>query len=424
MRPLCTFLLLLFAFSLHAQKLAPASTPEAAGFNSTRLKRLDEGFKTFVNDRWVNGGVALVIRNNKIVYHKAFGYDDPATKDLMAKDDIFRIASQTKAITSVAVMMLMEQGKLLLDDPVSKYIPSFANPRVLDKFNEKDSTYTTIPAKREVTVRDLLTHTSGLGYAQIGSKEANSIYYKNKLTAGLLVTDDKLLDAMTRLGKLPLMHQPGEKWTYGLNTDLLGCLVEIWSGMSLDEFFRTRIFTPLGMNDTYFNLPQAKAGRLVNFYTQDSTLTLKKADNAFGSGGLNMGYPLVNKSYFSGGGGLSSTILDYGIFLQMLANGGIYNGVRILSPSAVRQMTVNQIGSLSLGDDEKFGLGFSVATEESSHSGAPKAGTFAWGGAFSTSYFVDPASGMIVLLYLQMWGPHTREVNGRYVNLVYQALTE
>jgi CubicO group peptidase (beta-lactamase class C family) len=424
MRALLIISVVLVSFSINAQKLSPAATPEAAGFNSERLKRVDDGFKKWVDDQWINGGVALVIRNNKIVYHKAFGYDNPATKELLAKDDIFRIASQSKAITSVAVMMLMEEGKLLLDDPVSKYIPSFKNPRVLDKFNEKDSTYTTIPAKREITVRDLLTHTSGLGYAQIGSKEANAIYFKNKITAGLLVTDDKLLDAMTRLGKLPLMHQPGEKWTYGLNTDLLGCLVEIWSGLSLDDFFRTRIFTPLGMNDTYFNVPQAKAGRLVNFFTQDSTLKFTKADNAFGNGGLNMGYPLAKKSYFSGGGGLSSSILDYGIFLQMMANGGTYNGVRILSPSSVRLMTMNQIGSLSLGDDEKFGLGFSVTTPEASRMSPPKAGTFAWGGAFSTSYFVDPASGMVVLLYLQMWGPHTRDVNSRYVNLVYQALTE
>jgi CubicO group peptidase (beta-lactamase class C family) len=421
------FLTVIFAVCvtvLCAQKVSPATTPEVAGFSSERLKRIDDGLQKFVSDRWVNGGVALVIRNNKIVYHKAFGYDDPSTKELFAKDDIFRIASQTKAITSVAVMMLMEEGKFLLDDHVSKYIPSFAHPTVIDKFNEKDSTYTTVPAKREITVRDLLTHTSGLGYAQIGSKEATAIYFKNKITAGLLVTNDKLLDAMTRLGKLPLTHQPGEKWTYGLNTDLLGCLVEIWSGMSLDDFFRTRIFTPLGMNDTYFNVPQAKAPRLVNFFTQDSTLKFVKADNAFGSGGLNMGYPLVKKSYFSGGGGLSSTILDYGIFLQMIANGGVYNGARFLSPSSIRLMTMNQIGALSLGDDEKFGLGFSVTTPEASRMGMPKAGTFGWGGAFSTSYFVDPASHMVVLLYLQMWGPHTHDVSERYVNLVYQALTE
>lgn len=416
------FLLCLASVSANAQKLTQASTPEAVGFNSERLKRLDAGFNQWVNDRLINGAVALVLRDNKIAYYKAFGYDDPATKELLAKDDIFRIASQTKAITSVAAMMLMEEGKFLLDDPVSKYIPAFAHAKVLDKFNEKDSSYTTVPAKRDVTIRDLLTHTSGIGYAQIGSKEANAIYYKNKITAGLLVTDDKLLDAMTRLGKLPLLHQPGEKWTYGLNTDLLGCLVEIWSGLSLDEFFRTRIFAPLGMNDTYFNVPQAKAPRLVNFFTQDSTLNFVKTDNAFGSGGLNMNYPLMKKSYFSGGGGLSSTILDYGIFLQMLANGGVYNGVRILSPSSIRLMTMNQIGDLTLGDDEKFGLGFSVATPESSRMGMPRSGTFAWGGAFSTTYFVDPASRMVVLLYLQMWGPHTRDVTGKYVNLIYQAL--
>lgn len=415
-------LLFLASFSANAQKLTQASSPEAVGLSSERLKRLDAGFNKWVNDRWINGAVALVIRDSKIIYYKAFGYDDPSTKEPFAKDDIFRIASQTKAITSVAVMMLMEEGKVLLDDPVSKYIPAFANAQVIDKFNEKDSSFTTVPAKRDVTIRDLLTHTSGIGYAQIGSREANAIYYKHKITAGLLVKDDKLLDAMTRLGKLPLMHQPGEKWTYGLNTDLLGCLVEIWSGLSLDEFFHTRIFAPLGMNDTYFNVPEVKARRLVNFFTQDSTMKLVKSDNVFGGGGLNMNYPLVKKSYFSGGGGLSSTILDYGIFLQMLANGGVYNGVRILSPSSIRLMTMNQIGDLTLGDDEKFGLGFSVATPESSRMGMPQAGTFAWGGAFSTSYFVDPASHMVVLLYLQMWGPHTREITNNYVNLIYQAV--
>src|SRR3989339_1608501 len=226
------------------------STPEAAGFSSERLKLLDNAMNEWVDKGYMNGGAALIIRDGKIAYYKANGYNDLDTKAPLQKDGIFRIASQTKAITSVAIMMLFDEGKLLLTDPVSMYIPSFKKQNVLVNFNAADTTYTTVPAKREVTIKDLLTHTSGLGYAQIGSKEANAIYAKNNITAGLGVKDRTLLQAMTRLGEMPLMHQPGEKFTYGLNTDVLGCLVEVISGVSLDEFFRTRIFEPLGMKDT------------------------------------------------------------------------------------------------------------------------------------------------------------------------------
>ena len=244
----------------------------------------------------------------------------------MQKDGIFRIASQTKAITSVAIMILFEEGKLLLDDPVSKYIPAFKKQQVLDKFNAADTTYTTVPAKKEITIRELLTHTSGLGYAQIGSKEANAIYAKNNLTAGIGVQDDKLLDAMNRLAKLPLMHQPGEKWTYGLNSDLLGCLVEVISGMTLDDFFRTRIFEPLDMKDTYFHIPYSKTYKLVNLYREDSTGHLVKGESNMLNGPVGVNYPLIGSNYYSGGAGLSSTIYDYAVFLQMLLNNGIYNG--------------------------------------------------------------------------------------------------
>src|SRR5690606_30253532 len=271
------------------------------------------------------------------------------TKSQMQKENIFRIASQTKAVTSVAIMMLFEEGKLRLDDPVSKYIPAFKNQTVLEKFNKEDSTYTTVPAKSEVTIRQLLTHTSGIGYAQIGSPEANAIYAKNNITAGIGVNDNSLLEAMTRLGKLPLMHQPGEKWTYGLNTDLLGCLVEVISGKSLDEFFRTRIFEPLGMKDTYFNIPAEKAGRLVNLYTERPDGTLVKADSNMLNGPVTSDYPLQKTTYFSGGAGLSSTIYDYAIFLQMLLNNGEYDGKRLLGRNTVRMMTTNQIGDLGLG---------------------------------------------------------------------------
>ena len=414
---------LLISVGVYAQKIGVAATPELAGFSAERLKRIDVNMKSWVDQGWMNGAAALVIRNGKIVYYKSTGYNDLKTKAPLAKDGIFRIASQTKAITSVAVMMLYEEGKFLLDDPISKFIPTFEKPTVLDKFNEKDTSYTTVPAKREVTVRDLLTHTSGIGYAQIGSKEANSIYAKNNITAGLNVMDDKLSDAMNRLGKLPLMHNPGEKWTYGLNTDLLGRLVEIWSGVSLDEFLLQRIFTKLGMNDTYFNLPADKATRLVNFFQEDSLGHLQKAVDVLGSSERFMDYPLRKKTYFSGGGGLSSTIYDYAIFLQMLLNGGTYNGQQILSRNSVRMMTMNQIGDLSLGDNEKFGLGFGIATEKTSAKLPAQEGTFTWGGAFSTTYWVDPKEKMVVLLYRQMWGSHS-EIDGIFKVLVYQAIVD
>jgi CubicO group peptidase (beta-lactamase class C family) len=230
------------------------------------------------------------------------------------------------------------------------------------------------------------------------------------------VSNDELADAMNRLGTLPLFHQPGEKWTYGLNTDLLGRLVEVWSGKTLDEFFSERIFTPLGMKDTYFNVPDDKAARLVNFFQEDST-GLKKANDALGS---TMGFPLRKKTYFSGGAGLTSTIYDYAIFLQMLLNKGSYNGVTILSPSSVRLMTMNQIGDVNFGDDH-FGLGFSIVTEKSSSKMPLNTGTYGWGGAFSTIYWVDPQEELVVLFYRQMWGSHN-EIEDIFKVLVYQAI--
>ncbi len=418
-------LVVILQFSIAvAQQIVSVPKPEAAGFSSERLKRLDREMNEWVNKGWMNGGAALIIRNGKIAYYKAVGYNDLDTKSPMQKEHIFRIASQTKAITSVAIMILFEEGKLLLDDPVSKYIPAFRKQQVLDKFNPADTTYTTVPAKMDITIRQLLTHTSGLGYAQIGSKEANAIYAKSNLTAGIGVQDDKLLDAMTRLGKLPLMHQPGEKWTYGLNTDLLGCLVEIISGMTLNDFFKTRIFEPLGMKDTYFHIPAEKANRLVNLYREDSTgkLIRAKADMLNGKT-ITADYPLTASGYYSGGAGLSSTIYDYAVFLQMLLNEGQYNGKRIVSRNSVRMMTMNQIGDLSRGDD-KFGLGFQIVTDRGSARTPAQAGTFSWGGAFATSYWVDPKEKMVMLFYRQLQSSTKGEVVEKFRALTYQAIID
>ncbi len=419
---LATIIILQIQFAT-AQKIIPLTTPEAAGFSTERLQRLDREMNEWAKKEWMNGGVALIIRNGKVAYYKAAGENDLDTKSALQKDAIFRIASQTKAITSVAMMMLFEEGKFQLDDAVSKYIPAFKKQQVLDKFEAADTTYTTVPAKSEITIRQLFTHTSGLGYAQIGSKEANAIYAKSKLTAGIGVQDDKLLDAMNRLAKLPLMHQPGEKFTYGLNSDLLGCLVEVISGMSLNDFFRTKIFQPLGMNDTYFFIPKEKAARLVNLYREDSTGHLVKAEGNMLNGPTVSNYPLLNSTYYSGGAGLSSTIYDYGIFLQMLLNNGVYNGKRLLSRNSVRLMTMNQIGDLSLGKD-KFGLGFQVVTEAGSSRTPAQQGTFSWGGAFATSYWVDPKEKMVLLFYRQLQGTTHGDVVEKFRALVYGAIND
>ena len=400
-----------------------SAQPESVGMSSERLKRIDANMNEWMSTGKLNGAVALIIRNGKIVYHKAFGYDDLQKTQPMKADMIFRIASQTKAITSTAVMILYEEGKFLLDDAVSKYIPEFSKPVVLDKFNEADSTYTTVPAKREITIRDLLTHTSGIGYAQIGSKEANAIYYKASITSGIGVANGLVLGAeIKKLAKLPLMHQPGEKWTYGLNTDVLGYLVEVVSGQSLDEFFRKRIFEPLGMNDTYFFLPSSKYNRLVHLYREEDG-KLVEPEEITQNGKFIVNYPKKPGTFYSGGAGLSSTALDYAIFLQTMLNGGELNGKRILSRNTVRMMTMNQIGDLSVGVN-KFGLGFGITTEKGSSLLPTPEGVFDWGGAFATTYWADPKEKLVGIIYRQLWSTTQRDLPNKFKVLVYQAIVD
>lgn len=423
------FVLLLFSAQLtqaqtKAAKGLQNASPEAGGLSPERLKRLDTMLTGWVERGRTNGAVALIIRNGKIVYHKAFGYNDEGKKTPIHTDDIYRIASQTKAITSVAAMMLYEEGKFLLDDPVSRYIPEFAKPQVLDKFNPADSSYTTVPAKSEITIRQLLTHTSGLGYAQIGSRESNAIYAKADLTAGFGASMQHLLATdIKKLAKLPLMHQPGEKFTYGLNTDVLGYLVELLSGMTLEQFFRTRIFDPLGMKDTYFNVPAAKQNRVVSVFTQNNGQLQKVQQSFKQNGDFMVDYPKTGVNYFSGGAGLSSTALDYATFLQMLLNGGEYNGRRLLARNTVRLMTMNQIGDIDFGAN-KFGLGFGITTEKGSGVIPTPAGVFEWGGAFSTTYWADPKEKLIGILYRQHWGVNHPDAADKYKVLVYSAIND
>ena len=423
---------LIAATSLQAQTatkqnppLLTAAAPETAGFYPERLNRLDDLIQSYIDKGAFPGVAAIVVRNGRIVYHKAFGKADLETPKPLAKDAIYRIASMTKAITSLAAMMLHEEGKILLDDPISKYIPEFAKPVVLDKFNEKDSTYTTVPAKREITVRHLLTHMSGINYNVIANDDRmRGIYTKAGIIDAFTTENIKIGDVVKKLAKLPLNHQPGEKWTYGLSSDVLGYLVEVVSGSPLDQFFQTRIFEPLGMKDTYFYLPDSKKDRLVPLYSVDKEKKLVKL-------ALNRGlsatpdYPITGaKTYFSGGGGLSSTAYDYALFLQMLLNDGVYNGKRLLSRKGVELFTnSNQTGTLFPDSGSYFSLGFSVISEAGRAKDLGSVGTFSWGGAFSTHYFADPNEKICVVLMKQMWGTSNGgELDRKFDVLVYQAL--
>src|SRR6187431_3803774 len=264
-------LMVILCMSLMGQSQVIQTGTRNNAVDYERLARIDGLVNEYISKNWLTGAVSIVIKDNQVVQYKGYGYADVATKKPMKNDAIFRIMSQTKAITSIGVMILYEQGKLLLDQPISDFIPEFKNPVVLDKFNDADTTYTTIPANREITFRDLLTHTSGLDYTDIGSSKVAAIYTKNHIPSGLGYFDDNLLEKMKVLGKLPLSFQPGTKWQYGLNTDLLGCLIEVISGMNLEDFFRKNIFEPLGMKDTYFNVPSSKANRLATVYTEDAS---------------------------------------------------------------------------------------------------------------------------------------------------------
>lgn len=395
--------------------------------SSERLKRIDQLLQRQIDRGLIKGAVGFVARDGKIIYYKALGVDDADKKTTLKTDAIFRIASQTKAITSVAVMMLFEEGKFLLDDSVAKYIPAFANQQIIDQFNIKDTSFTTKPAKRAVTIRDLLTHTSGIDYTLIGTDTMKAIYAKAGVPPGFAGAPPiSLADAMNKLAKLPLRHQPGERFTYGLNVDILGYLIEVVSKMSLDKFLQQRLFKPLGMVDTYFYLPSSKYSRLVNVYTEDGKHHLKKWEEKDWPY-MNVNYPTVKGTYLSGGGGLNSTIKDYAIFLQMLLNGGQYNGQRLLSRHTVDLMTSNQIGYTQWSDPhfafDRVGLGFVITTKTGQTRLGQSEGSFEWAGIYNTFYWVDPKEKLVCLLFMQQI-PFSWDWDDKYKVAVYQALDD
>jgi CubicO group peptidase (beta-lactamase class C family) len=406
------------SFAQSVKNLTPAAKPEEAGMSAQRLSRIDEMVNDHIKKEMIPGAVVLLVRNGKVAYHKAYGFNDNEKKVALKKDDIFRIASQTKAITSLAVMMLWEDGKFLLDEPISKYIPEFKNPTVLKTFNAKDSTYTSEPAKSEITIRQLLTHSSGIDYAAIGSAEFKAIYAKATVPSGIGNNDQILGDKIKILGKLPLKHNPGERWTYGLNTDVLGYLVEVLSGMTFDEFLRKRIFDPLGMKDTYFYLPKEKHGRLVALYEGNKEgkavmISGKPYDN------VDPDYPKTAGRYFSGGAGLSSTVEDYAKFLQLFLNKGEYNGVRLISRKTVELMLTDQHIT-----GQSFGLGFGLETENNDYLLPYSIGTFSWGGAFNTHYWADPKEKLIGLLFTNIYQTPAWSIGERFKVLTYQSITD
>jgi len=318
------------------------SSPGSVGMSDERLARIDDMLIKSIDKNQIPGAVALIARNGKIVYYKAFGMAENETKRILKRDDIFRIASQSKAITATAVMMLWEEGKFSLDDPISKYIPEFENAQILDSLNEIDTTYITSPAKGKITIRHLLTHTSGIGYGIIDNDKFSKMYQKAGIVDLFATTPITIEENIKKLARLPLHHEPGKQFTYSEGLDVLGYFIEIMSGKPLDVFFQERIFAPLGMNDTYFYLPDSKKSRLVPVQTIKDGKWIRYTNSYYDTD-----YPIKgSKTFFSGGAGLSSTAKDYATFLQMYLNDGELNGVRILSRTTVQVIMANKIGDL------------------------------------------------------------------------------
>lgn len=397
-----------------------AQTSARQGFAPKRLARIDRFLQQAVDSNRIAGAVALVLRDGQVAYEKAVGWADKEAGRRMTTDAIFRIASQSKALTSVAILSLVEEGKLSLGDRVSRYIPSFAKSTVAVK---ADSGRTLVPAKRGISIRDLLTHTAGISY---GTDQRVAPLYEAKglgPAAGwgwyTADKDEPICETMERLGTLPFVAQPGEAWVYGYNTDILGCVVERVSGMPLDEFIKSRITGPLHMPDTYFFLPADQRQRLTAVYASDSTgHAVRAPDGPRGQGN----YVDGPRKSFAGGAGLLSTAHDYARLLEALRNHGALGGVRVLAPHSVALMTTNQVDTLFNANGLGFGLGFQT-TDRYGANGMASVGSFGWGGAYGSTYLVDPTERLVIVFMIQQL-PNSSDVAGKFPTLVYQALVE
>ncbi len=408
----------------HRHKQMPPSegaSVAAPGFSSERLSRIDSAFARALDRREIEGAVILVLRDGQTAYERAFGWADREEGRQMRTNAIFRIASQTKAITSVAVMSLVEEGRIALTDPVSRFIPEFARTTVLQ---HASSGYAVVVAQRPITIHDLLTHTAGISY---GTDSGLAQFYRAKglgPAAGYgWYTGDKdepICETMERLASLPFAAQPGARFVYGYNTDILGCVVERASGMSLADFIDQRITGPLKMRDTHFFVLPADHERLATVYgTSDGDSVVRAADGPRGQGS----YVDGPRMSYSGGAGLTSTAADYARFLEMMRNGGVLDGVRILSPATVALMTTNQTDTLYSHSGVGFGLGFSVILRPGADGRVESVGTFGWSGAYGTTYEVDPRQ-RLVIVYMTQLLPNRSTIAAELPMLVYQALLD
>jgi CubicO group peptidase (beta-lactamase class C family) len=397
----------------------PRARPEIVGLSNERLNRIGAVMQSYVDEGRLGGAVTLVARGGKVAYFQAFGRLDPATSAPMTTDAIFRVASQTKALTSAAVMILFEEGKLLLGDPVSKYIPEFKTTTVaVPDAAKKGPGYKIVPAKRQITIRDLLTHTAGISY---GNGPAKALWQKAGIQGWFLAERaEPVGEVVKKLAALPFDAQPGEKWVYGYNIDILGYLVEVVSGMSLADFIRTRITEPLAMADTSFFLPEDKLSRFTGVFgigpDGKAGAVADPRDAAYVKG---------PRACYAGGAGLLSTAEDYARFLLMLQSGGEWGGVHILSPKSVELMTADHAGPLyAPGGGNGFGLGFWV-TKELGRDGEPGSiGAYGWGGAYHTTYWIDPAEKLVAVFMTQLMPATGSDAQAQFKALVYQSIVE
>jgi CubicO group peptidase (beta-lactamase class C family) len=396
-----------------------AAAGAESGFVSERLDRIDAVIEGEIEAGRIPGAVALIAKDGEIAYLRSFGYADIESGRRMEDDAIFRIASMTKAITSVGVMMLYEQGHFQLNDPVSDYLQAFSDPEVVVSVNEAGEVMESRPAKGEIKIVDLLSHSSGIGYAFTDFR-LQSAYKAAGVIDGLTAADETLADGMAILAKLPLDFDPGDKFLYGLNTDVLGYLIEVVSGKSLDRYFQEEIFEPLGMDDTWFYLPDDRADRLVTLYADVDGLRV--SDGTEDPLTLdNPRFPVEGaKSYFSGGGGLSSTAQDYWRFVQMLLNNGELDGHRLLARKSVELMQSPRIDWDEDGDRD-FGLGFEVINTIGESGELGTSGAYSWGGAFGTSFWIDPEEQLVAVFMTQV-RPMDSDIRNRFRTMVYQSL--
>lgn len=414
------FVAALFFFLFTSAQDLSKTAPEDVGLSSERLNHLTVTFQDYIENKKLPGASILVARKGKIAYFETFGKNDIENDIPMDNNSIFRIASQTKAIVSVGIMMLQEQGKLLITDPVGKYIPNFMETTVA--VGQEDGSYDIVKANRPITIRDLLTHTSGVSY---GEGTAADLWKEAKIQGWYFADrDEPILSTVNRMAALPFESQPGERFVYGYNTDILGALIEVVSGKPLDVFLKENIFLPLGMSDTHFYLPPDKKNRLAVVYSPTEE-GLKPAPNPGGMVGQGAYIEGPRKS-FSGGAGLLSTSMDYAKFLQMMLNKGTYNGKRIISPKTVELMTVNHLGEATfpwaLGTG--FGLGFSIVEDLGDRGTPGSVGEYGWGGAYHSNYWVDPKEELIVVYFTQLIPSGAIDDHGKLRTLIYQAIMD